>query len=58
MHGVETDTLVVDSDRMIYAGNDEGEISVIRGSSVTKVPAHKVGVKRLVPGRGRPVGLS
>lgn len=46
--GVETDTIAVGRDGVIYAGNDDGEIVVVRGSDKTAVPAHASGIKRLV----------
>lgn len=60
MNGVETDTLVVSGDGTIHAGNDEGEVSIIRSSAITKVPAHDAGIKRLVldGGRGLLVSMS
>lgn len=48
MGGVETDTIVIGQDGTLYAGNDDGEIVVIRGDSTTAVPAHAAGIKRLV----------
>lgn len=60
MNGVETDTIALDSDGTVYAGNDAGEIVVIRDSGRTTVPAHDAGIKRLVlaPDRGLLVSLS
>jgi WD40 repeat protein len=46
--GVETDTIAVGRDGVIYAGNDDGEIVVVRGSERTVIPAHASGIKRLV----------
>ncbi|WP_329172278.1 WD40 repeat domain-containing protein [Streptomyces sp. NBC_01477] len=51
--GVETDTIVIDGDGTIYAGNDEGQIIVIRGEERTAVQGHDAGIKRLVLGSGR-----
>lgn len=51
--GVETDTIVIDRDGTIYAGNDEGQIIVIRGEQRTAVQGHDAGIKRLVLGAGR-----
>jgi WD40 repeat protein len=48
MGGVETDTIVIGPDGTLYAGNDDGEIVVIRGDSTTAVSAHAAGIKRLV----------
>jgi toxoflavin biosynthesis protein ToxC len=58
--GVETDTVAVGGDGTLYAGNDEGELIVIRGGSETRIPAHRSGVKRLVldSDRGLLVSLS
>jgi len=46
--GVETDTVVISQDGTLYAGNDNGEIVIIRGDSPELVPAHRSGIKRLV----------
>jgi WD40 repeat protein len=46
--GVETDTIVISRDGTLYAGNDDGQIVVIRGDATTVVPAHAAGIKRLV----------
>ncbi len=46
--GIETDTIAMASDGCIYAGNDEGEIIIIRGTGIQKIPAHQSGIKRLV----------
>jgi toxoflavin biosynthesis protein ToxC len=46
--GVETDTIAVGRDGVIYAGNDDGEIVVVRDGDRTVVPAHASGIKRLV----------
>lgn len=46
--GVETDTLVVSARGVIFAGNDDGEIVVIKGKAVEKIKAHQAGIKRLV----------
>ncbi|QNP74233.1 WD40 repeat domain-containing protein [Streptomyces roseirectus] len=56
--GVETDTIVIDGDGTIYAGNDEGQIIVIRGESRTTVQGHDAGIKRLVLGAGRDLLVS
>jgi toxoflavin biosynthesis protein ToxC len=45
--GVETDTITVGRDGVIYAGNDDGEIVVVRGGEGTAIPAHASGIKRL-----------
>jgi len=46
--GVETDTIAVDDAGRIYAGNDDGEIVIVDGSTRRAVPAHASGIKRLV----------
>lgn len=46
--GVETDTISVTQDGVIYAGNDDGQIVVIDGGSTRAYPAHEAGIKRLV----------
>jgi WD40 repeat protein len=46
--GVETDTIVMGHDGIIYAGNDEGQIIMIHGDRRTPVQGHDAGVKRLV----------
>ncbi len=46
--GIETDTLAVTREGIIYAGNDEGEIVVIDDSRTSRHPAHASGIKRLV----------
>ncbi|MEU4230114.1 WD40 repeat domain-containing protein [Nonomuraea sp. NPDC026600] len=46
--GVETDTIVVGEDEIIFAGNDSGEILMVSNGTRTVTSAHKAGVKRLV----------
>lgn len=46
--GVETDTIVMDGDDTIYAGDDHGEIVHIHGGRATPMKAHDAGIKRLV----------
>lgn len=60
MAGVETDTIAISSAGTIFAGNDDGEVIVVRGDERTVVPAHEAGVKRLVldDQRGLLVSLS
>ncbi len=58
MNGVETDTLVCDPRGTIYAGNDDGEIAIIRAGAASAVPAHNSGIKRLVLADRRLVSLS
>jgi WD40 repeat protein len=56
--GVETDTIVISRDGTIYAGNDDGEIVVIRGGDRSSVKGHASGVKRLVLDAGRDLLVS
>ncbi|MBD0708725.1 MULTISPECIES: WD40 repeat domain-containing protein [unclassified Streptomyces] len=51
--GVETDTVAIGGDGTVYAGNDEGELIVIRGGERRHVPAHDAGIKRVVLGQDR-----
>ena len=46
--GVETDTLAVTREGVIYAGNDDGDIVVIIAGNTSRHPAHASGIKRLV----------
>ena len=46
--GVETDTVVISKNGVIYAANDDGEILAIYRGRTYKTPAHKAGIKRLV----------
>jgi WD40 repeat protein len=48
LEGVETDTIAVAEDGVVFAGDDEGRISVIRPDGVTATAAHDAGIKRLV----------
>jgi WD40 repeat protein len=48
MAGVETDTVVLCSDGTIFAGDDDGRITILVGPNRTAVPAHDAGIKRLV----------
>jgi len=49
MRGVETDTIALTARGTIYAGDDEGRISVITpDGGIDRLPAHAAGVKRLV----------
>jgi toxoflavin biosynthesis protein ToxC len=48
LHGVESDTVVVDSTGVLFVGTDDGEIVTIAGAEVHKLPAHRSGIKRLV----------
>ncbi|MCD9145502.1 WD40 repeat domain-containing protein [Streptomyces albireticuli] len=58
--GVETDTIAITREGVVYAGNDDGEIIRIDGDAVRNFPAHAAGVKRLVyhAGSGALVSLS
>ncbi|MGX7826339.1 WD40 repeat domain-containing protein [Actinokineospora sp. 24-640] len=60
MAGVETDTIAISSDGTIFAGNDDGEVIVVRGGDREVIPAHEAGIKRLVldDARGLMVSLS
>ena len=46
--GIETDTIAITNDGIIYAGNDEGEVIVIDENGKNFVQAHNAGIKRLV----------
>lgn len=48
LDGVETDTLVITSDRTIIAGNDNGEIILMKGTQRRFYSCHAAGIKRLV----------
>ncbi|GMM85551.1 hypothetical protein [Pseudoalteromonas sp. MTN2-4] len=48
LDGIETDTIAISQEGVIYAGNDEGEIILINQNSKITVPAHNAGIKRLV----------
>jgi WD40 repeat protein len=58
--GVETDTVAIHADGTIFAGNDAGELLVLRTGGKKVIPAHTAGIKRLVLGvdRGLLVSLS
>ncbi|WP_026152508.1 WD40 repeat domain-containing protein [Actinopolyspora halophila] len=58
--GAETDTVVIDSDGTLYAGNDLGQIIVISAAETSRIAAHDAGIKRLVLSseRGLLVSLS
>lgn len=47
LHGVETDTLAITSNGIIFAGNDEGDILIINKNQLVKVKAHHSGIKKL-----------
>ncbi|WP_236240608.1 WD40 repeat domain-containing protein [Streptomyces sp. CC228A] len=46
--GIETDTIAVAPDGVVYAGNDEGEIVVLSEGGTATHHAHDAGIKRLV----------
>jgi toxoflavin biosynthesis protein ToxC len=60
MAGVETDTVVLCGDGTIFAGDDEGKVTVIAGRDRKVISAHDAGIKRLVfdEVRGMLVSLS
>jgi WD40 repeat protein len=45
---VRTDSLELDADGTIYAGDDRGRLAVIRGDSTSYVAAHQAGIKKVV----------
>lgn len=46
---VETDTIAITKEGIILAGNDDGEIVIIKdGNIISKTFAHKAGIKRLI----------
>ncbi len=46
--GIETDTIAITNEGVIYAGNDDGEIIIINGDQKRYMQAHRAGIKRLV----------
>jgi toxoflavin biosynthesis protein ToxC len=58
--GVETDTVALDADGTVFAGNDDGAIIRIDTTGTATIPAHDAGIKRLVlnAARGMLVSLS
>lgn len=46
--GVETDTIAITREGVVFAGDDEGRISIIADGQVQTVPAHAAGIKRIV----------
>src|SRR5690349_1666555 len=58
--GAETDSVVISQDGTLYAGNDVGELIVVRDGEQQRLQAHDAGIKRLVLGaeRGMLVSLS
>lgn len=47
LDGVQTDTLAITEDGLVFAGNDQGELLSI-GGTVERIQAHDAGVKRLI----------
>lgn len=58
LHGVETDTIAIAEDGTVFAGNDHGEVLLVRKGDVTHIPAHAAGIKRLTYSAGQLVSLS
>lgn len=58
MAGVETDTIAVTPDGTIFAGDDDGRVTQIRGGERLTVDAHDAGVKRLVLDTAEPLLVS
>ncbi|MBI2761938.1 MAG: WD40 repeat domain-containing protein [Chloroflexi bacterium] len=56
--GIETDTIVYDERGVLYVGNDEGAVVIIRDGRMQTVHAHQSGIKRLVFEPARRVLLS
>ncbi|MEJ1199872.1 MULTISPECIES: WD40 repeat domain-containing protein [unclassified Streptomyces] len=56
--GVETDTVALASNGIVYAGNDDGEIVLVRDESTATHPAHEAGIKRLVHNAARQLLVS
>jgi WD40 repeat protein len=48
LNGIETDTVAISSEGIIFAGDDAGVISVITPSGIHLEAAHSAGIKRLV----------
>ncbi|WP_338883980.1 WD40 repeat domain-containing protein [Xenorhabdus sp. TH1] len=48
LDNIETDTIAITPNGVIYAGNDNGEIITIINGKLAITPAHKAGIKRLV----------
>lgn len=46
--GIRVDTLEIDGDGRILAGDDHGRIAIIRDGEISYTPAHRAGVKKLV----------
>jgi len=60
LQGVRTDTIVLDDEGVILAGDDNGRIVALRADGVQELPAHQAGIKKLVycPRRQLLVSLS
>lgn len=48
LHGVETDTIVITETGIIFAGNDRGEIVILKDDDQVFMSAHRAGIKRLI----------
>jgi WD40 repeat protein len=48
LDGTETDTIAVGDDGSIYAGNDRGELVLLRDRRVQRFAAHRAGIKRVL----------
>ncbi|NBF02271.1 hypothetical protein GV819_08190 [Pseudomonas sp. Fl5BN2] len=46
--GVETDTVALSREGIIFAGDDEGKISIISHQGTHLQPAHSAGIKRII----------
>lgn len=46
--GVETDTVALSREGIIFAGDDEGKISIISSTGTHLQPAHCAGIKRII----------
>ncbi len=46
--GVETDTIAVTANGVVFAGDDEGRISIIQAGRTSAISAHDAGIKRIV----------
>lgn len=46
--GVETDTVALSREGIIFAGDDEGKISIISAYGTQLQPAHSAGIKRII----------
>ncbi len=44
---VRTDTLVIDADGKIFAGDDKGRIAIIANEKISYVQAHRAGIKKI-----------